>query len=274
MPVSFPWLSLAISGKDAMRKLDMSPYRPYRPMGRTCQTRPIGEKRVAWVKPGPVSHGEGRFVGRPLSRKDLEPAAELWRWAYPELYGSAHDFMLYPEDYEARMALVETWETDAREKPCCMLVAEEVPTSRLVAATLMTKFDKNLQIEYTFAGTHPEYRHLGLMRLLGNIMARMCKNSGAEYLTTFLETWHTITQGETLKLGSGWQVAGIFPGNFTRWAGDQQEYRACEVHLYRFINEGEKYATRPEEWRLHPELRRLWQQLEAINRRLGRQDQG
>jgi hypothetical protein len=166
------------------------------------------------------------------------------------------------------MALVETWEADALRKPCSMLVAQEVATSRLVAASLMTKYDQNLQIEYTFAGTHPEYRQMGLMGLLGDMMAWMCRVSGAEYLTTFLETWHTITQAETLKLGKGWKIAGIFPGNFTRWAGEQQEYRACEIYMYRFINEGEQYATKPEEWQLHPELRRLWEELEALNSRL------
>jgi ribosomal protein S18 acetylase RimI-like enzyme len=251
-----------------MRFLDMSPYRPFRQMGRSCRTRPLRDKVVRWVKPEPREHLEGRFVGRPLARADLTAAAALWRQAYPELYGSGHDFMLYPEEYESRMALVETWEADALRKPCCMLVAQEVATSRLVAASLMTKYDQNLQIEYTFAGTHPEYRQMGLMGLLGDMMAWICRASGAEYLTTFLETWHTITQAETLKLGKGWKIAGIFPGNFTRWAGEQQEYRACEIYMYRFINEGEQYATKPEEWQLHPELRRLWEELEALNSRL------
>jgi hypothetical protein len=74
-----------------------------------------------------------------------------------------------------------------------MLVLAEVATGRLAAASIMTKFDKNLQIEYTFAGTHPGYRRLGLMGHLGKIMRWMAGQSGAEYLTTFLETWHTIT---------------------------------------------------------------------------------
>jgi hypothetical protein len=26
----------------------------------------------------------------------------------------------------------------------------------------------------------------------------------------------------------GWRIAGIFPGNFRRWNGDNQEYGACE----------------------------------------------
>ena len=83
------------------------------------------------------------------------------------------------------------------------------------------------------------------MNLLGSMMHRTALASGAEYLTTFLETWHTITQAHTLKLGQGWKIAGIFPDNFTRWAGDQEEHWGCEIYLCKFINEGEKYATRP-----------------------------
>jgi GNAT superfamily N-acetyltransferase len=252
-----------------MRTLDMKPYAPYRRMALTCQTRPIQEKQVLWVMPQPKFHKNGRFLGRVLSRRDIEAAAELWRWAYPEVYGSAHDFILFPEEYESRLALAETWDKDSRGKPFCMLVAEEVASGRLVAGTLMTKLDKNLQVEYTFAGTHPEFRRQGLMTLLGSLMHRMALVSGAEYLTTFLETWHTITQEKTLKFAEGWQIAGIFPGNFIRWAGNNQEYRACEVYMYRFINNGDRYATKPAEWSLHPNLEKLWRVLEDINSRIG-----
>lgn len=252
-----------------MRTLDMTPYRPFRCMGQTCQTRLIREKQVFWVKPESELLLEGRFIGRALARPDIEAAAELWRQAYPEVYGSEHDFILYPEDYESQLALAETWERDTREKKFCMLVAEEAASGRLAAATLMTKYDKNLQIEYTFAGSHPGYRHLGLARSLVEIMERMARASGAEYLTTFLETWHTISQEATLDWRTGWRIAGIFPGNFTRWAGDQQEYRACEIYLYRFIKDGEKFATQPEEWQLFPAVRMLWEALEAVNAKIG-----
>ena len=251
-----------------MRALDMTPYRPYRPMGRSCLSRPIRDKQVIWVKPEPRTSTDGRFVARPLQSDEITAAAALWRQAYPEVYGSEHEFILFPEDYPAHFILADSWEQDCRVKKCCLLVAAEVATGRLVAATMMTKFDRNLQIEYTFAGTHPDYRGQGLMDLLSKPMGWMARNSGAEYLTTFLETWHTITQARTLKTGQGWQIAGIFPGNFTRWNGGNQEYRACEVYLYQFLNDGEKYATKPEEWQLQPEIRRLWECLESINCRL------
>jgi hypothetical protein len=41
-----------------------------------------------------------------------------------------------------------------------MLVVQETATGRLAAASLMAKYDRNLQIEWTFAGTHPDYRQL------------------------------------------------------------------------------------------------------------------
>ncbi len=252
-----------------MRFLDMTPYQPYRRMGATCLTRPIREKRVVWVQPPPRLSRDGRFLGRVPRLADLPAAAELWRQAYPEIYGSAHDFLLFAEDCAAQVAVADTWETDGLAKPCLMLLSEEVSSGRLAAATLMTKFDCNLQIEYTFAATHPDFRRRGLMNLLGAMMHRIALASGAEYLTTFLETWHTITQAKTLELGEGWKVAGIFPGNFTRWAGGQEEYRACEIYLYKFINQGERYATQPSEWHLVPPLAKLWQALEEINRELG-----
>jgi len=62
------------------------------------------------------------------------------------------------------------------------------------------------------------------------------------YVTVFCETWHNITQYLWFKR-MGWKVAGIFPGNYTRWAGDQKEYRACTVHFYRLINNAERYST-------------------------------
>lgn len=254
-----------------MRILDMSPYRPYRQMGQSCLTRHIQSKQVIWIKPESEMVLEGRFLVRPLGRADIDEVAELWRWAYPEIYGSEQEFILFPEEYEAQVTLAETWEIDCRKKRYCMLVAVEAATSRLASATLMTKFDKNLQIEYTFAGTHPDYRQQGLMGALGKIMDCMAAASGAEYLTAFLETWHTITQDVTLKWGQGWKIAGIFPGNFTRWVGGQHEYRACEIHMYKFINDGEKYATQPAEWHLHADIQRLWEVLEAFNAQLGQE---
>ena len=73
-------------------------------------------------------------------------------------------------------------------------------------------------------------------------------DSGAEYFTTFCETWHDITQNWCI--GGGWKIAGIFPGNFIRCNDDGEEYRGCTVHFYKFAGKSVHCVTRPEEWPL------------------------
>jgi len=93
--------------------------------------------------------------------------------------------------------------------------------------------------------------------------------SGAEYLTTFVETWHDITQKWCIK--DGWQVAGIFPGNFVRWKDPDQEYRGCTIHCYYFLANVEDYATKPDEWSLAPEFKELWEVMQRINKKIAKE---
>ncbi len=246
--------------------LDMSKYRPFKEMGKTCKTRKIKEKKVIWpdFTLGPFLNGKYRV--RMIGRGDVEEVAELWRQSYPELYGSPYEFVLFPEEYEEKVALRETWDGDRLNKKHCMPVVEETETRKLVTVALLTKEDKNLEIEYSLLGTHPDYRKKRFTYGLGWAIREKIEESGAEYLTAFLETWHDITQ--ILALRGGSRLAGIFPGRFTRWQGNQQEYRGCVVYIYNFIGEGEEYSTKPEEWMLSPEIRELWEALEKINRKI------
>lgn len=240
---------------------------PYRKMAATCRTRPVREKSVTWTRVETEPFLDGRCQVRPLRRELVESAAHLWRRAYPELYGSPHEFLLDPDRYEALIALEDTWEEDSRSKVYCMTVVEELQTRRVVSATLLTKFERNLQVEYSFAATHPDYRQMDLMDELRRVTRKIARSSGAEYFTTFCETWHDITQNWCIK--GGWKIAGIFPGNFVRWNGDDEEYRGCTVHFYHFSQDGESHATRPEEWHLAPPVREVWEVLERVNGRTG-----
>lgn len=243
--------------------------KPYREMATTCKTRPLNRKRVSWQRFDSEPFEEGRFRAGVLSRRHIDSAAAVFRQSYPEVYGSPHEFVLIPEKYEDRIALEETWENDRRRKVYCMPVVVELETDRVVAATMLTKIEKNLQVEFTFAATLPEYRHKNIMQKLRAVTWKTALASGAEYFTTFLETWHDITQKWCLK--DGWQVAGIFPGNFVRWKQPDQEYRGCTVQCYRFVRNGSDYTTQPEEWKLIPEFTELWEVLERINKKIGQQ---
>jgi hypothetical protein len=247
-------------------KVDMAGYQPYRKMAATGETRPIRQRRITWTKIESEPVGNGRYQVKMLRRSLRDAAAELWRSAYPELYGSPHEFLLDPDQYEKLMALEESWQEDAASKVYCMPVVEELGTGRVVSASLLTKFEKNLQVEFSFVGTHPDYRLKDLTDELRRITRTIAERSGAEYFTTFCETWHDITQKWCLY--GGWKIAGIFPGNFTRWNGDNQEYRGCEVYFYRFVGDCERFSTRPEEWRLASEAREVWEAIDRVNSRI------
>lgn len=249
------------------KKLDMSKYKPFREMGKTCKSREIKDKKVIWPRFDVPSLLKGRFRVRTIGRLDLDKTAEFWRSSYPEVYGSDYGFLLYPEEIEKRAALVDNWEEDRIKKQHLVIVLEEVSSGDFVTSAMLTKFDLNLEIEFSMLATHPNWRGKGVSRLIGIGIYDKIGESGAEYYTTFLETWHDITQKMLITRG-GWKIAGIFPGRYTRWKGGDQEYRGCVIYMYTFTGEGEEYATKPEEWALAPEFKELWNYIERLNQKI------
>jgi hypothetical protein len=240
-------------------------------MARTCATRQIQNKKVVWPYFDRSLYGN-KFRGRVIGRADIDEMAELWRATYFELYGSssAYEWVLHPLEYETKVALKDSWETDCLRKEFCITVAEEIGSGRLASAALYRKDDRNLSVEISLTCIHPEYRSgkkgAALLAPEGLEYIRMIEDqSGAEYMSAFCETWTTATQYIAFK-HMGWKIAGIFPGQVTRWCGQQREHRGCLVHLYKLVGDGEKYVTKPEEWQLIPEARKLWTLLEELNK--------
>ncbi len=243
---------------------------PYRKM--PVKTRPPLFREVVWKKLESSSfevelgeRGKEVFQVRVLNRQLVESASSLWRTAYPELYGSIHGFLLDPSLYEIFVALEETWEEDSVSKPVCMPVVVRLSTSEVIAGSVLTKIPRNLQVEYSFVATHPDYRTKGITKPLRQVTRQIALSSGAEYFTTFCETWHDITQNWCIK--GGWKIGGIFPGNFLRWNGDGQ-YRGCVVWFYRLSKEAQEVSTSPQSWSLAEEVREVWECLERVNRRI------
>lgn len=243
--------------------VSMEESRPYRKMATTCRTRPVTEKRIVWPRLDPLLLEGGTYRVGLLRRDLIDSAARLWRLGYPELYGSPHEFLLDPDEYERWVALWDRWEEDARSKVYCMAVLEEVKNGDVLSGSVLTKFERNLQVEFSFVATLPGFRQRRLTDELRRFVRRIAAGTGAEYFTTFCETWHDITQRWCLK--GGWKIAGIFPGNFVRWNGGNEEYRGCTVYFYRFARGALDYVTRPEEWHLAPEVQKVWEVLAEVN---------
>jgi hypothetical protein len=250
-----------------MRKIDMTQFHPYRKMGKTCELREIRAKKVVWPKIDHIDTDNPNFRLRAISRNDVDAVAELWRASYPEVYGSVHEWILDPREYLDRVAFTENWEEHCRSRPHAVMVGEDLAADKIVMSSIYTKWDKNLQVEASFIAIVPDARKGKMAASIWSNLAsfyQWLEESGAEYVTVFCETWHNITQYIWFKR-LGWKIAGIFPGNFTRWAGGNREYRGCTIHFYRFLNGGEKYSNQPEEWDLLPEVKELWDCMERIN---------
>ena len=250
-----------------MKEIDMTPYQPYKKIGKSCDLRNTTDKRIIWPLIDHVDPKEPDFRLRTIRYNDIEAVAELWRASYPEVYGSAHEWILHSDEYETRAAFAENWNEDSVRRPHAVIVGEDMKSERIIMSSIYTKWDQNLQVEASFIAIHPDYRKTSMAATIWSNLASFYKwleDSGAEYVTVFCETWHNITQYIWFKR-LGWKIAGIFPGNFTRWAGGDKECRGCTIHFYRFLNNGDKYSTKPEEWELLPEIKDLFDFMEKIN---------
>ncbi|MHA2275262.1 MAG: hypothetical protein ACXAC2_05825 [Candidatus Kariarchaeaceae archaeon] len=252
-----------------MKKIKMEKYRPYRTMGTTCETREIKDKKVVWPHFDKILFN-GKYRLRILKKADVKEAAELWKMCYPELFGSSHKYawVLDPDQYENKIPFQENWEETKASKDHCMSALEDLKEKKLVSLSMITKDDQNLQIEYSLGCIHHDYREgkrgAGLRYIAFEHLKKIEDESNAEYLTAFCETWHSITQYVCFKHW-GWKIAGIFPGQVTRWASGNKGYRGCTVHFYKFVGDAEKYVTKPEEWELIPEVRKIFEVMEEVN---------
>ena len=127
----------------------------------------------------------------------------------------------------------------------------------------MTKWDQNLQVELTMGGLHSAFRNKKVFYPFFKNILDTISTTEVELITVFAETWHSKTQD--LMDHHGFKIWGIFPGHMIRRSHDLKCYRACEVHYFMFINNGENFATGVDEWELSEKSKKLWQALQKIN---------
>ena len=244
--------------------LNLSEYQPYKKMGQSCHLKDIGEFRVHWPKLTTANNLKNNgLMMRYMCANDINGVVDLWKNVYPEAYGSTHQFVFAPEWYAGNVLFNENLKTDAKKKKYAIIILENLKDSQMVGILLMTKIDQNLQIELTMGGLHSEFREKEVFYPFFNTILDTISATEVELITVFAETWHRKTQ--ELMDNHGFKIWGILPGNMIRWSHDQKCYRACEVHYYKFVNDGEKYTTGFDEWVLSGKSKKLWQFLEELN---------
>ncbi len=244
--------------------LDLSEYQPYKQIGQSCQLKDIAEFQINWPKLVSAKDLTNRgLIIRYMRGNEIDRVVELWKDVYPEVYGSTHQFVFDSRWYEGNVLFDENFKTDVKGKKYAITLLEDLKERQLVGILLITKRDQNLQLEFTMGGLHSAFRKTKVFYpYFENILDSFSKTE-VELITVFAETWHDKTQ--ELMDYYGFKIWGIFPGNMVRWSHDQKCYRACEVHYYKFVNDGERYATSFDEWVLSEKSKKLWRTMDRLN---------
>ncbi len=229
------------------------------------ETRELSQRKAAWA-PIPEFLQEtpgGTHHLRPLRDDplDLARVAGLMQESYPELRGSALEFLHRPEGY--RWLFDERPKRRGREGLC--IVGEYVDRGELTEALVLQMDRINLSVFITALAIHPRYRR---ERAISKGLYFLCNEyleaCGIDYALAHVTTNHPVSQRVLFKLG--YAIRGVLPGTILYWAGMGEKYRRDSmVIMDKFFNGAERLVS--PQMRLTPRAARLWESIQQINRR-------
>jgi RimJ/RimL family protein N-acetyltransferase len=152
------------------------------------QTRRLVDRRLVWPAIDEAIAGEFRL--RDLdwaSPREIEEVARLHRVAFPELFGSVYEDILFPSRWP-RWA--EQWR-----------IYRITEGERQAATCFVTPSVQNMAVELSVLITDPAFRGRGIARQFTRAMDRLISESGAEYGTVLCATFHIATQKIIEELG-------------------------------------------------------------------------
>lgn len=197
------------------------------------QTRKLADRKLVW--PAVDEAIAGGFRLRDLdwtSLREIEEVAQLHREAFPELFGSVYEDILFPNRWP-RWA--EHWR-----------IYRVSEGERQAATCLLTPSVQNMAVELSVLITDPAFRGRGIARRFTNVIDRLIGESGAEYGTVFCATFHIATQKIIEELG--FQRIGELRGYVLANAGLGRYARDNVVMYAKMYNEA---------WTLCPSEERL-----------------
>ncbi len=176
----------------------------------SLQTRRLVDRRLVW--PAVDEEISGGFRLRDLdwaSSREIEEVSKLHREAFPELFGSVYEDILFPSRWP-RWA--EHWR-----------IYRVTEGERQAATCFLTPSVQNMAVELSVLITNPAFRGRGIARQFTRVMDRLIGESGAEYGTVFCATFHTATQKiieelDFLRIGElrGYVLANAGLGRYAR----------------------------------------------------------
>lgn len=213
----------------------------------------LSAEPLMWQRDCQWFQHEGReFVLRPLEGRDADDIAELYRIHYPSLWGSQREQFHSPDFFRERVALAECWDADRASKDYMFVVIEELASGQIIYAAGYAKDDVNRSVQGLAVCMNPAFRGKGVVKATYDYFFKAIPAMGIDYFHGTASARDVIAQKMALNLGL--RFGGIMPGCW-KWSVDGEHYyRDMLIYMYRYFNGSEAYATKPDDWRVLPEL--------------------
>ena len=187
-------------------------------------------------------------------KSEFKAYADLWKKAYPSLYGGMVNFFLYPHNYPRLFGEKELFQKNL----FAAFIFQDNKAKKIFGGAILLLDIPNRSAQGVIMAVLPEYRKKVstgkfLYKFIENY-DRFIEKSGAEYAWVGAVTTHTTTQ--KLLKHVNYKVRGIIPGMSLTAINKKNYLRENYVYMDKFYNRGEK--KKAQKMKLIPEAEKLW----------------
>ncbi len=184
--------------------------------------------------------------------KELEEIAATYQSGFPVIRDTEFDILFLPEGVKGFLGDGPQF----NEGSFKMLVAEHLPTQKIVSAIILQIWKKQRNVEFVAIATHADYQQSGIGRHLVESAEQYIEACGIEMAFVWAAVEHTVSQ--RILVDCGFTFRAIVPGFYRIWAGDQAYRRTTQVFGQKFYHGAE--TMRAKTIHLLPEVVEMLQQ--------------
>jgi ribosomal protein S18 acetylase RimI-like enzyme len=172
------------------------------------------------------------------TNRDLAGAAQVFQTGFPVIRGSEFEILFQPEGFPLLLGADQAFNKGDK----FMLVAEHVPSGRIVAAEILSMWKKQRNVEILVITVHEDFQERGIARKLQEVCDEYFEECGVEMVFVWAAAEHNVTQ--RLFLERGFTIRAVIPGFYRIWAGGNKYRRTIEVFAQKFYGGADKMSTR------------------------------
>ena len=174
---------------------------------------------MKWEKLSSMGEQLQEYKWNFISEKEIPAVVEFWTLSYPELKGSPLDFIFELKKYKGKILIHEYYDSECYGRDYCMIRLKK--NGEIMASIMLTKWDKNRQVELTIGATIPNNRKTSqlylnyLLRYRTEEELRFYSPSSADCALIFsIQSHSSLTSGS--RFHSSGRFVKFFPSFINR----------------------------------------------------------